>query len=52
MIPWLKEQITESWNSRKSSRSAKRPSLNGSSKDLKGMQTSTAAEGFLINVVR
>ncbi|XP_011499025.1 PREDICTED: ubiquitin-associated domain-containing protein 1 isoform X2 [Ceratosolen solmsi marchali] len=51
MISWIREQFTESGNSRKNSRSAKKPSLNGSSKEIKGMQTSTASEGFLIKVV-
>ncbi|XP_032455431.1 ubiquitin-associated domain-containing protein 1 isoform X2 [Nasonia vitripennis] len=52
MFPWVKEQITEAWNNRKSSRSAKKHSLNGSSEDPGGMQTSSAtSESFLINVI-
>ncbi|XP_058792490.1 ubiquitin-associated domain-containing protein 1 isoform X2 [Phymastichus coffea] len=51
MFPWMKEQLTEAWNSRKSSRSSKKHSLNGSSEDSGGMTSSTAAESFLINVI-
>ncbi|KAJ8688255.1 hypothetical protein QAD02_024050 [Eretmocerus hayati] len=49
MFPWMKEQITEAWNTRKNSKSSKRHS-NGTN-DPKGMQTSSASDTFLINII-
>ncbi|XP_014215713.1 ubiquitin-associated domain-containing protein 1 isoform X2 [Copidosoma floridanum] len=48
MFPWMKEHITEAWNSRKSSRGAKKHS-NGSSDRSRGMQATS--ESFIVRVI-
>ncbi|KAL7302773.1 hypothetical protein TKK_0004816 [Trichogramma kaykai] len=48
MFPWMKEQLTEAWNSRRSSKSSKKSSANNSDDPL---PSTSLAESFTISVI-